>query len=216
MGLFKKNQTTQIVCPNCNTHHTVEVYTENTVYLDGTPQLSIEKLLSQCVVCNHCQLLCINAEQPDAKHILQNPDYQQALLQKYPDEVAGKLALLNAAYKPWYLASYYARYYHEQGDLQAEKRWLNIAIEAIVQGEDQHAAEYVPSELPQLKLQKNARVYMYADVRLVDLYRRAQRFDEAKAQIENIRRRRVMARPDFYTYLDFEEQLVSHKDSSLY
>lgn len=215
MGILK-SKTQHIACPNCGTNNPIQHSEVTKVYLDGTPQMSMEQLLAQCAVCKQCHLIYTADAMQNAKQIIQNPEYTEACAQDYSNNVEQKIALLHAAFRPWYIASYYARYYHQQQDEIAEQKWLNTAIDNIVTGKDQHAAEYSASELPQLKLQKNARVYLYADVRLVDLYRRAQRFDEAQAQLDNIRRRRVMARPDFYTYLDFEEQLIKRKDSALY
>lgn len=215
MGILKP-KVQYAACPNCGTNNPIQRSEVTKVYLDGTPQMPMEQLLAQCAVCEQCHLIYTADATQDAKQIVQQPEYTKACTQKYSDNVEQKLALLHAAFHPWYIASYYARYYHEQQDEISEQKWLNIAIDNIVTGQDQHAEEYIATEVPQVKLRRNESMYLYAEVRLVDLYRRAQRFQEATAQIAKLRNRKVLARPTFYNYLDLEERLIAQQDSNLY
>jgi hypothetical protein len=68
---------------------------------------------------------------PEVANIVQSSAYQDAMLQRYNDAVEEKLALLHAAFNPWYIATYYARYYHEKQDVAAPKDMENMTVEEL-------------------------------------------------------------------------------------
>lgn len=202
-------------CPVCGRPHMIEVEDSVGCYLDGVPAQSMESMMKMVALCTNCGVLYTTSKlysHIDESTAWRSEEYKQAVQREYRDITEKKLHLFEAMYHPMYMPLYYAHYYHEVGDMEQERKWLNIAIQNLETGEDDE--EYNFDGLDFAAYHVQGIFVLTPDLRLIDLYRRIGEFDKACQQIAAIK-----CTPEYecdnalMQYIEYQESLIAEHET---
>jgi transcription elongation factor Elf1 len=204
-------------CPVCGRPHMIEVEDGVGCYLDGVPAQSMESMMKMVALCTNCGVLYTTSKlyaHIDEPAAWRSEEYKQAVQREYRDITEKKLHLFEAIYHPMYMPLYYAHYYHEVGDMEQERKWLNIAIQNIETGEDDE--EYNFDGLDFTAYHVQGMFALTPDLRLIDLCRRIGEFDKACQQIATIK-----CTPEYecdnalMQYIEYQEALIADHNTEM-
>jgi transcription elongation factor Elf1 len=204
-------------CPVCGRPHMIEVEDGVGCYLDGVPAQSMESMMKMVALCTNCGVLYTTSKlyaHIDEPAAWRSEEYKQAVQREYRDITEKKLHLFEAIYHPMYMPLYYAHYYHEVGDMEQERKWLNIAIQHIETGEDDE--EYNFDGLDFTAYHVQGMFALTPDLRLIDLCRRIGDFDKACQQIAIIK-----CTPEYecdnalMQYIEYQEALIADHNTEM-
>jgi transcription elongation factor Elf1 len=204
-------------CPVCGRPHMIEVEDGVGCYLDGVPAQSMESMMKMVALCTNCGVLYTTSKlyaHIDEPAAWRSEEYKQAVQREYRDITEKKLHLFEAIYHPMYMPLYYAHYYHEVGDMEQERKWLNIAIQHIETGEDDE--EYNFDGLDFTAYHVQGMFALTPDLRLIDLCRRIGDFDKACQQIATIK-----CTPEYecdnalMQYIEYQEALIADHNTEM-
>ena len=214
MGLFTKQpkitkETVTATCPVCGKQHAAIVHKCEAYFLDGTPQLTLDELLSGYVECDCGLVFSVTA--PRAINPACAQSYNEARAKEYPDVQSRTLALIQAQCLHSQTNWMYARYYqenHQQDKLQAY-------LEERLSGLTRYGIEMGSGSLPQIKL---ASKFIFNErYERIDLLRRLGRFEEAMECIKTLREAKYYETPhELFDFLKLEEKLINQKNTAQY
>ncbi len=179
MGLSRKT-TISKACPNCGKEHELTFYNIPHLYLDCSPALQMSKFTQRIVICTECGLVYFYEDEwlLNAEAAIAQPEYQTALNAEYVSEAEKKLVLLGLLYEFEFVPLYLAHLYRELKNTTKESEWLDVAIKNIQNGADAVCDAYPRHEFKNLHF--DGELCISPEMRLVDLYRRTEQFENAK------------------------------------
>lgn len=219
MGLFKKVEKFMAPCPHCGTEHEMEYTADTKFYLNGFPKTPVANLMKTVALCTKCGLVYLAQNTySDTALVLNNPDYQAAAAQEYVSDIEQKLHLLYSLNIYQWVPAYFSAYYHETNQEAKMREWLTKEAENVLTGQDtmyQNVTECNARgacSMPAFK-RFEGQFILSPELRLVDIYRRLGKFEDALDVIQRLRAKKYGKTPyTLFEYLDVQEHLIAQKD----
>ena len=207
--MFEKFEKIQKTCPVCGKVHTLMGYYHKHVWLDGQPKLPMIKFLARYAMCEHCG--CVyHDDMPPSKHIndvVYSAEYQN-IVHAHIDPALKKLLCMKQY--QWGFGNVdvlLSHYYAETQQSGEEQQSLQAAIANIQNGTFEDTNIIRTEECTQFHVVKY--MHLHADMYIIDLYRRANRLNEALQHIYTLRGRDYFGNPvNLLNYLKYEEDLI--------
>ena len=209
MGLFKKPakfREYQVKCVHCGRTHTLRKYFATEYYLDGVPKLTEAQRLEQYAICECGAFIYLTSEyNPVTKQVMQTPEYQEVFKLPAEEQYNAFLRLLFP-----HTLSVHMELLHQNYTPQQLAHCLSCCAKpnAVM-------SSFNSATIKALNAPKGIFEYSAALCE-IDVLRQLGKWDECLAKIQSQRER------DFpplsakrARFLEIEENLVTHKDSSV-
>lgn len=207
--MFEKIEKIQKACPVCGKVHTLMGYYHKHVWLDGVPDLPMEKYLAQYAMCDQCG--CIyhhrSSTHDDLLNTVRSEEYQKVWKSDAESTLKKLLLMQFFEYSFANVPHLLFHYYREHNKIQQANAALLDAIDYIKKDRVHTYAWLTAQNCKILKLRQP--LQLHDDMYLIDLYRQNGQFTEAMQLVSDFKGRDYFGDAiDIMRYLNYEEDLI--------